>query len=462
MLHRIVFFIATLVAFAAPACAAPLLLISIDGLRPGDVLEAQQRGLKVPNLRGFVALGSYATGVVGVLPTLTYPSHTTLITGASPARHGIVSNTTFDPMQINATGWFWFASDIKLPTLWSVAAAAGITVGNVHWPVSVGAKGVTWNLPQIWRTGHADDAKLLNALATPGLIPELEAATGETYAQGIDESIDGDENRARFAVALIRRHRPGFATVYLTALDHQQHQDGPDTPTAHAVLERIDTAVGLVIRAERAAHPDAVIAVVSDHGFAPVARDTNLFRAFIDAGLITLDSGGKVTGWEAMPWPAGGSAAVVLARPGDTALQQRVGALLAQLKADLANGIATIATVQQIAAMHGNPAASFFVDFAPGTEAGRFADQARGLTGPAAIKGTHGWFPASPAMRSTFLIMGPGIPARRSLGEIDMRSIAPTLARIMHVRLSGAELGPLMFSRPAQTDGTISAPRLAP
>ena len=445
MLRRIVITIAALVACAAPACAAPVLLISIDGLRPGDVLEAEQRGLKVPNLRRFVALGAHATGVVGVLPTVTYPSHTTLITGASPARHGIVGNTTFDPLQINTSGWFWFTSDIKLPTLWSVAAAAGITVANVHWPVSVGAKGVTWNLPQIWRTGHADDAKLLGALATPGLIPELEAAIGETYAQGINETIDGDENRARFAAALIRRHRPGFATVYLTGLDHQQHEDGPDTPTAHAVLERIDTAVGLVIRAERAAHPDAVIAVVSDHGFAPVARDTNLFRVFIDAGLITLDGSGKVTGWEAMPWPTGGSAAVVLARPGDPSVQQRVAALLAQLKADPANGIATIATTRQIAAMHGNPAASFVVDFAPGTEAGRFTDQAGGLTSAAHIKGTHGWFPASPAMRSTFLIMGPGIPARRSLGEIDMRSIAPTLARIMHVRLSGAELGPLVF-----------------
>ena len=445
MLRRFVITIAALVACAAPACAAPVLLISIDGLRPGDVLEAEQRGLKVPNLRRFVALGAHATGVVGVLPTVTYPSHTTLITGASPARHGIVGNTTFDPLQINTSGWFWFTSDIKLPTLWSVAAAAGITVANVHWPVSVGAKGVTWNLPQIWRTGHADDAKLLGALATPGLIPELEAAIGETYAQGINETVDGDENRARFAAALIRRHRPGFATVYLTGLDHQQHEDGPDTPTAHAVLERIDTAVGLVIRAERAAHPDAVIAVVSDHGFAPVARDTNLFRVFIDAGLITLDGSGKVTSWEAMPWPTGGSAAVVLARPGDPSVQQRVAALLAQLKADPANGIATIATTGQIAAMHGNPAASFFVDFAPGTEAGRFADQAGGLTSAAHIKGTHGWFPASPAMRSTFLIMGPGIPARRSLGEIDMRSIAPTLARIMHVRLSGAELGPLVF-----------------
>lgn len=447
MARRLVIQLAALIGLAlvTPAKASPVLLISIDGLRPGDVIDGPARGLKVPNLRHFLVQGSYATGVRGVLPTVTYPSHTTLITGASPTRHGIFSNNTFDPLQVNYGGWYWFASDIKVPTLWQAAAAAGLTVGNVHWPVSVGAKGITWNLPQIWRSGHDDDAKMLAELATPGLIPELETATGETYAQGIVEDIAGDENRALFAAALIRRHRPGFATVYLTALDHQQHLDGPDTPTAQAVLERIDTAVGKVIAAELSVHPDAVIAVVSDHGFAAIAHETNLFRAFIDAGLITLDAGGKVKSWEAMPWPSGGSAAVVLARPNDATLVAKVGALLASLKVDPDNGISNIADSSAIKAMNGNPQASFFVNMVPGYSAGGFGDRAGGLTAVPYYKGAHGWFPSNPLMRSTFLIIGPGIPKAHSFGEIDMRSIAPTLARVMHAKLRGAELPALTF-----------------
>ena len=158
--------------------ASPVLLISIDGLRSGDVLEAEKRGLKIPNLRRFVTDGTSATGVRGVLPTVTYPSHATLLTGTSPAKHGIVSNTTFDPKQINQGGWYWYASAFRVPTLWDAARTAGMTVGNVHWPVSVGAKSITWNLPQIWRTGHADDADLLKALATPGLIEDMETRLG--------------------------------------------------------------------------------------------------------------------------------------------------------------------------------------------------------------------------------------------------------------------------------------------
>ncbi|WP_374529150.1 alkaline phosphatase family protein [Novosphingobium sp.] len=444
------FFALSLVTAAAvlPAAAqaSPVLMISIDGLRPGGILEAEKRGLKLPNLRRMMADGAYATGVAGVLPTVTYPSHTTLITGASPAKHGVVNNTTFDPAQINAGGWYWYASDIKVPTLWSAAGAKGLSVGNVHWPVSVGATGITWNLPQLWRTGHGDDAKLIAALATPGLIPELEGATGLTYAAGIDESIEADENRGAFAVSLIGRHHPDFMTVYFTALDHQQHMDGPDTPGAHAVLERIDALVGQVMAAELAAHPDATVALVSDHGFEPISHETSLFRAFIDAGLIRLDAEGKVSGWDAMVWPSGGSAAIVLARPDDAALAAKVADVLARLKADPASGIAMIAGKDDIARMGGNPQASFYVNFQPGWSAAGFAGANAPLFGVPKYKGTHGYFPQAQHLQATFMIVGPGIAKGRSLGLIDMRAIAPTLARVLDVKLDGAELPPLDLS----------------
>ncbi|MEC7931792.1 MAG: ectonucleotide pyrophosphatase/phosphodiesterase, partial [Pseudomonadota bacterium] len=288
-------------AVPALARAEPVLLISIDGLRPGDVLEADKRGLSIPNLRRFVKEGAHATGVTGVVPTLTYPSHTTLMTGVSPARHGIVANNSFDPMGINQGGWYWYAQDVRTPMLWEAATKAGLSTGNIHWPVSVAAKGVTWNLPQIWRTGHADDARLLDALATPGLKAQLEAVVGQPYAMGIDESLAADQNRARFASALIAAHKPDFLTVYFAALDHEEHASAPGSAAAKAVLEKIDGIVGDLVAAEMRAHPDAVIALVSDHGFEATHTAINLYRPFIDAGLITLDRDGKIASWLAMP-----------------------------------------------------------------------------------------------------------------------------------------------------------------
>lgn len=427
----------------ATSAAAPVLLISIDGLQPADVIEADKRGIDIPNLKRFVAEGSYASGVKGVLPTVTYPSHATLVTGASPARHGIIGNTSFDPLQINQGGWYWYASDYKLPTLWDAAAKAGMTTANVHWPVSVGVSAITWNIPQIWRTGHADDAKLVKALATPGLVAALEAQLG-AYAPGIDESIGGDETRGRFAVALIEREKPQFATVYLTALDHEQHEQGPDTAAAHAVLRRIDAIVGRLVAAQRKAHPGSVIAVVSDHGFSKVDTEINLYRAFIDAGLITLDTAGKIKDWEASPWNSGGSSAIMLARPDDAGLRAKVGGLLARLKADPANRIAAIADAEAIRALGGNPVASFYVQFEPNAYAGGFKGKDAPLAGPSGSKGTHGYFPTSPLMRSSFMMMGPGVARGRNLGEIDMRSIAPTLAKVLGVTLPDAEMPPIL------------------
>lgn len=425
----------------------PLLLISIDGLRPSDIADAAARGLKVPNLRAFLSEGASASGVVGVLPTLTYPSHTTLLTGVAPARHGIVNNTTFDPTAINEGGWYWYAEDEKARTLWDAAHDAGLTTANVHWPVSVAARNVTWNLPQIWRTGHPDDAKELRALSTPGLTAELEAATGTAYADGKDESLPGDRNRARFAATLIARHKPGFVTAYLTALDHQQHGTGPGSAEAHATLEAIDALVGDLVAAEQAAHPDAVIAVVSDHGFANVDTAVNLYRPFIDAGLVKIDALGKIASWEATPWASGGSFAIVLARPDDAALKARVIDVLAKLQADPAARIDTVLDRAGIAAAGGNPQASFYVGLKLGAVAVPFVNDKLPLSFPAPVKGMHGYFPAAPELRSTFLIKGPGVAKGRDLGEIDMRTIAPTLARVMGGSLPGAEKPALVIGK---------------
>lgn len=421
------------------ACASSVVLVSIDGLRPADVLQARQRGLRLPNLQRFLTRGSYAHDVRGVLPTLTYPSHTTLLTGVSPQRHGIVNNLTFDPYNKNQYGWDWYASDIQVPTLWDAARAAGLTTANLHWPVSVGAP-VDWNLPQIWRTGTPDDRKLLAALATPGLLPELEKQLGP-YPLGINEALDGDRRRARFAAKLLALHKPQFMTVYFASLDHNEHKYGPGSAQANKVLEAIDTLVGEVVAAARKVHPDGIVAVVSDHGFAPVQQDVNLYAPFIQAGLIML-KGSKVTDWQATPWNAGGSAAIVLREPNNAALRDKVARLIARLQADPAYGIDRVLDHAQLMAQGGAPTASWFVMFKSGYEMG--INPAASMPSPGHYRGMHGYDPTMPAMRSTFLIEGRGIPTGRDLGSIDMRDIAPTIAALLGASLPQAQ-GKVLF-----------------
>ena len=418
--------VAALLLAPIAANAEPLLMVSIDGLRPADVLDAEQRGIKLPNLTRLTKQGVYATGVRNVLPTVTYPNHTTLITGVWPSRHGIANNQTFDPLQKNFGGWYWYNRDIKVTTLWDAVHAAHGKVASLSWPVSVGARSIDFDIPEYWRADNSEDMKLLRALSTPGLVDQLEKASGLALADADGDTVAADTGRDTFAAALIVAHHPQFTTVHLRALDHVEHESGPGSPEAIAALEKLDDSVGQLIAKARKAEPKLVVAIVSDHGFSPIEHDVNLIAPFAEAGLITLDpKTRKPTAWEAGLW-GGTSVAVVLARPDDAALKAEVAALLDKLAADPTLGIARVADAAEVARMGGTPMASFWIDFKPGYELGN--NPSAPSVGPASIKGNHGYFPDHPEMRATFILAGPGVPAKGSLGEIDMRDIAPTLA----------------------------------
>jgi predicted AlkP superfamily pyrophosphatase or phosphodiesterase len=413
-----------------------LVMISIDGLRPDYVTAADAHGAKVPNLRRFMKEGAYAEGVTGVVPTVTYPSHTTLVTGVWPATHGIWGNTTFDPLQKNYQGWYWYSENIRVETLWDAAAQAGRTTASIQWPVTVGAK-ITWNIPEFWRAGTPDDAKLLRAVATGGVLEEAAAEIGE-YRGGIDASAESDEVRGKYAVWVLEKKRPGLLTLHLTALDHIEHETGAFSAESIATIERLDGVIEEVRdAAERVAPGRAIVAVVSDHGFANYDRQLNLFVAFREAKLFTVDDKGKITDWRAMPWETGGSAAIVLKDAQDKATLGEVRALLAKLASDPAKGIDRVLEAEELHKRGGYPNASFFVGLKPGWKTGAT------LTGPVVAKvkpgGTHGQLPDVPELRAAFFVVGPGIPAGRDLGLMDMRDVAPTLAKEAGLALAGAE-----------------------
>jgi predicted AlkP superfamily pyrophosphatase or phosphodiesterase len=372
---------------------------------------------------------------------VTDPSHTTLMTGVWPAWHGILANQTFDPLQKNHEGWYWYAEDIRVPTLWDAASAAGRTTASIQWPVTVGAK-ITWNIPEFWRAGTSEDAKLLRVVSTPGLLAEGKAAVGE-FRGGIDASPESDEVRGKYAVWILENKHPGLLTLHLIALDHIEHDAQAFSPKAMAVLERLDAVIGKVWdAAERVAPGHAIVAIVSDHGFANYGQQLNLFPAFEKAKLFSLDDKGKISEWRAMPWETGGSAAIVLKDPKNGLTVATVRTLLTKLAADPANGIDRVLEGDELHRRGGYPNASFFVGLKPGWRTGT------ALTGPvlSSLKagGTHGQLPDLPDLRASFFLVGPGVPAGKNLGLVDMRDIAPTLAKAAGLSLPTADGKPLL------------------
>lgn len=414
----------------------PLVLISLDGLKPDYVLEADKHQLKIPNLRRLLAEGAHATGVRGVLPTVTYPSHTTLVTGVSPARHGIIANKPFDPFERNYDGWYWYAEDIKVLTLWGAAARSGLITANVDWPVTVGAP-IQFNIAQYWRAHLAEDVKIIRAVSTPGLLAEAERVLGP-YPDGGDYTPEADQRRAAFNIYLLETKKPDFQTVYFSGLDEIQHEHGPYTPETFQTLEKLDALLGQVRTAsERIGGGKSILCVVSDHGHIRVDKVFNLNAALYKEGLIELDDQRKLKSWRAYAWVSGASAAILLKDPQDEDARKRVDALLRRLAANPANGIDQILGPAEISALGGFPNAAFVAASKPGYRIGGGPTEA--LLQDIKPGGMHGYLPSLKDMQSSFFIAGPGIPSGRSLGEIDMRDIAPTLAGLLGVALHDAE-----------------------
>lgn len=441
------FFNNTILAQDAPlaskASSQPLLLISVDGLKPEYVEKANEFSLNIPNFRGLWENGAYAKGVRGVLPSITYPSHTTIITGVSPEKHGIYYNQTFDPYFKWPPKYYWFTEDIKVPTLWEAAAENGYKVGSVSWPVSVGAKDIHFNIPEFRAFGTSVDVKITHGFSRPaGLMTEISKVAGEYITDPADPT-PRDWTRVRYITEIMKNYEPNFFTVHLTSTDGLQHRNGPFTQPVFDGIEEVDKMIGVLVETFRAGYPDGIVCIVSDHGFAKVDKTFNLYAAFVEEGLITLGSRGSkiqdadIKDWIAMPVRVGPNAAICLKNPEDKGACDRVGKFLEELASVPEYGIASIHYKDDIARLGGTPRADFWVDMKLGfTVSWSLAEP---WVDTMSIHGAHGYSPELPEMASTFIIEGKGIKNGYDLGRIDMRNIAPTLAKVLQVSFPTAE-----------------------
>jgi hypothetical protein len=108
-----------------------------------------------------------------------------------------------------------------------------------------------------------------------------------------------------------------------------------------------------------------------------------------------------------------------------------------RLANDPSSGIVRVVEGADARALGGFPNAAFVVGVRPPYRLG--LKLAGSITGPAKPGGTHGYMPDVREMDSSFFIAGPGIPAGRDLGRIDMRDIAPTLAALLDISLPTAD-----------------------
>lgn len=121
-----------------------LIVLSFDGLSTLDFDYIST----LPNFHRYINSSGYCKQVYSIYPTLTYPAHTTIVTGKYPKNHGIINNTLLQPGR-ESPDWYWHRKHVKGDTLYDLAAAQGMKTAALLWPVTAGAK-IQYNMPLLY------------------------------------------------------------------------------------------------------------------------------------------------------------------------------------------------------------------------------------------------------------------------------------------------------------------------
>jgi len=414
-----------------------VLMISVDGLMASSYTSPGPA--RIPTLRGLIAEGASAQGVIGVLPSMTYPAHTTLMTGVNPAVHGILNNGMFDPEERSGNASNWYASAIQVPTLLGAARSRGLKTAAVTWPVTVGME-VDFHVPEFWRVNfgndHPESVTFLKVASTPHLVDAIEIARGKPLPGRLT-----DVDRLDIARFILRTYHPNLMLVHLVELDTIQHTTGVGSPESLATLERIDGHIGTLLQtlAESGLREKTNVLVVSDHGFLPIAKRLQLNTLLKQERLLETDKGGRITKWDAYFYATGGSGFVFLKDPTNQQMVGRVRAMLEKLRADPANGIRTIWSHDEIVQLGSFPDAVLGIDMQSGFYTGGGHDTllaGLSMNDGRPMSGGHGFDPRRPELHASLIVSGPNARGRGPLGVVRMTQIAPTVARWLGVGLS--------------------------
>ena len=419
-----------------------VVIISIDGL--GSVYLNDPKA-EIPTLRQLAAEGAVADRMKSILPTLTWPNHTTLITGVSPRKHGVIGNDYWDretqkSFKLIMDPIFNKEEIIKAPTLYDVAHENGLKTAAICWPASRGAKTLDWTVPDV------HDDKIVANYSTPELLKEFRAA-GIPYEKqqtwcDTNKGRERDQMYTQMLIHILKQHRPNLALLHLVEVDHAQHGAGPRSPEAYAAIKFEDDRVKEILDVLKKDFAGrATVFIVSDHGFAFVRQKIQPNVKLRQAGLLNVEKG-KITSRRVFAFSQGGSSFVYIL---DNANRAKLINEVAGMFKD-EEGIDQVVLPSDykqngFASPDEDPHVPDLILTAKnGFSFSEGADGDAVVTPPSAnTTGAHGHSPSLPDLYASFIAWGEGIKAGAKLGAIENRDLAPTAASLLGLRINGVE-----------------------
>jgi len=415
-----------------------VVMISVDGLA-GYYLDDPKA--EMPAIRALAAGGARASLMKASTPTVTWPNHTTLVTGVNPERHGVLGNNYFDRetgkgVRLISDPVYDKDQIVKAPTIYDLAKQKGFKTAAVRWPASRNASTLDWTIPDM------ASGKPMLTFTTPGLV---EACAREAIPFGstnvsANATMATDVMYTRVFNMILRDHNPNLALLHIIEVDHVQHSKGPRTTDAYAAIKDADERVAEVWTELKRDFPGrATLFIVSDHGFSPIRRTLLPNVLLRRAGLLGSTN-------ESIHLVGQGGASMVYVLD-----QKHRKELISQIRKALAglDGISKILGEEDfkrygVANPKEDPHAPDLILFAE--EGSVFSDTADGdlpFIEKAERGGSHGHDPNLPDLHAAFVAWGAGIKSRVNLGEVSNIDVAPTIAKLLGFSIPHAEGKPL-------------------
>jgi predicted AlkP superfamily pyrophosphatase or phosphodiesterase len=413
-----------------------VVVVSLDGMAAFLLDDGK---VSLPTVRKMTREGALARGGMTVSnPSVTWPNHTTLITGVRPEKHGVLANGVLVrgapgvPVRIDPKRDH---NDlVRTQTLVDLAHALGMTVGEINWPCTRNSPAYDDSFPDVPESLQYTTSRLKAHLLESGLL------TSEDDQAFRDLSIAArDWVWTEAACHLIRERKPDLLLVHLLTVDSIHHTYGSQTAAGYTANAYVDLCLDRIVAATEAAGiaERTTFLVVSDHGFITTPKSIRPNVVFREQGWLSEDEG-RITEARVHVVPEGGIGLVYCTNPTES---QTIGPQVKELLLGL-EGVADVILPDRFDEL-GIPlpreyqqAPDAVIAAADGYNVSDGASGNDFVVSNTEAKtsiGTHGFVSSDRKMNGLCVLWGNQIQAGVELVEVENIDIAPTIARLLGV-----------------------------
>lgn len=418
-----------------------VIVLSFDAMGARDL--EYMRSLQ--NFKAFSTHAAFCENVSSVYPSVTYPAHTSIITGRKPSGHGIVNNTRLQPGR-PSPDWFWQRRFVRGTTLYDEAIRAGWKTAALLWPVTARSR-IHYNIPEVLANRPWQNQLMVSAAnSTLSYALRMNRMFGHLRDGVRQPALDHFVQAA--ALYTIRHYRPDLFLIHLTDLDTNRHIYGLDHEKTFAAMQRHDKRLGELLEAleETGDMQKTTVILLGDHCQKDTKRVVYLNHALREKGYLQT-KGDKITSYQAVAKNCDGSCYLYL-HPDyrqDGSFRQELEVWVRELAQEEQYGIRRIFTAREAKELGADAECFLMLEAAEGVY---FLDEFE-VPGLAVedvpkhkMRATHGYLPDQEGYKTFFMAAGCGIREGVRIPEMALYDEGPTLAALM-----GLDLG--------KTDGRV-------